>query len=114
MRLKVKYLDGREADITVSASARHMWETEHGPLLDAMRSAKADWAHFLAHTTLSRSKAISSELLDWLDSVQAVEWEMPADMLAALADALGVKPTSKEPEAVPHGESDGTPTPTVS
>lgn len=91
MRLRVNYIDGTEADIQVSASARHLWEQDHGPLFDSMRSGRSDWAHHLAHTTLFRSKATALDLLEWLDTVESVQWAMPESKLRALAESVGVR-----------------------
>jgi len=91
MRLRVNYIDGTEADISVSASARHLWEQDHGPLFDSMRSGRSDWAHYLAHTTLLRSGRTALELLDWLDTVASVQWAMPESKLRALAESVGVR-----------------------
>lgn len=91
MRLRVNYIDGTGADISVSASARHLWEQDHGPLFDSMRSGRSDWAHFLAHTTLFRAKNTGLDLLDWLDTVESVQWAMPESKLRALAESVGVR-----------------------
>lgn len=90
MKLRIVYLDGTERDVTTSASARLLWEREHGPIIDAMLG-RSDWATFLAFTTLSRAGEIDyGDILDWLDDVEVVQWGMPEDRLAALAVALGV------------------------
>jgi len=121
MRLHVRYLDtAKEADIvTVSASARHLWEQENGPLLDSMRSGSSAWADFLAHTTLRRSGRTELDLLDWLDAVEAIAWEMPEDRLVALAETLGVVATGEfevvaKEAADPTGPRAGAHTPDAS
>lgn len=95
MKLLVTYVeDGVEdAEITVSASARHLWESEHGALLDSMRSGTSGWADFLAFTTLQRRGDVGAdvELIDWLDGVESVKWRASEDNLVRLAEALGVK-----------------------
>lgn len=108
MRLGVKYLDGTEADIAVSASARHLFEEAHGPIIAAMGVGKSNWADELAHTTLSRSGQTDLELLEWLDTVETITWAMPEDRLQALAATLGVTvedPTGEPGEAPSRGTS---------
>jgi hypothetical protein len=116
MRLHVRYLDdGKEVDIvTVSASARHLWEKDHGPLIDSMTSGRSDWCDFLAHTTLQRSGRTDLDLLGWLDTVDTVLWEMSADHLVATAEALGVVPKGAYVAVGsedPTGPQDGAPSP---
>lgn len=121
MRLHVRYRDtAKGVDIvTVSASARHLWEQEHGPLVEAAASWRTDWANILAHTTLHRDGRTELELLPWLDTVEAISQEIAEDRLLTLGEILGVVPAGEfevvpKVPAGPTGPRDGAPSPDAS
>lgn len=118
MRFKVRYLDGAEVDVTASASARHLYEQNHtGSLLDAIRSGRSDWADEVVHTTLFRSKQTALDLLEWLDTVEAVMFAVDEDAVLAIAELSGVVPSGRfrivknedASEVGPTGPLDGAP-----
>lgn len=122
MRLRVRYLDGREPEIvTVSGSARHELESQQDSILAMTLQGKNSWADFLAWKTLQRRGDIAEDLdiLDWLDTVEPIEYEMPEDKLLGVAELIGVFQSGEydvvpKSGADPTGEPAGAPTPVAS
>lgn len=75
--------------------------------MSAMGSFKGYWADEIAHSSLVQTTDEDRPFDEWLDAVETVEHMQPAAVLAQLAEALGVKITEEDVEAV-------TPTPTGS
>lgn len=108
MRFLVTYLDGGEAEVVATASARRQFEAAHDEaLVAAMGSFKSYWADEIAHASLVQTTDEDRPFDEWLEAVETVQWEQPVAVLAQLAEGLGVKITEADVEAV-------TPTPTGS
>ena len=106
MRLRVTYLDGSEAEVVATASARRQFESTHGEaLLQAVGSYRSYWADELAHSSLVQTTDEARSFDEWIDAVQTVEYEVPAGRLVQLAEVLGMKVTAEDVKDV-------TPTPT--
>lgn len=109
VRLKVTYLDGTEAEVVVTASARRSFEQTHNlPLIQAVGSYQSWWADELAHASLVQTTDEDRDFEPWLDTVQEIQWEMPANKVAQIGQLLGVEITEAEvADAVPTGGAKG-------
>lgn len=106
MKFNVKYLDGSEAEVVATASALRAFEARHDQaLLLAVGTYKSYWAQEIAHASLVQRDDIEPDFDRWLDTVEAVLYEMPASKLGQLAESLGVAVTAEDVAEV-------TPTPT--
>lgn len=106
MKFHVTYLDGSEAEVVATASARRQLEKDHNTsLLQAVGSYQSWWADELVHHSLVQTTDESRDFETWLDSVQSIQYELPAARLGQLAESLGVKVTASDLAEV-------TPTPT--
>lgn len=93
MRFRVTYTDGGVDDVVATASARLLYEQEFNKaLIDGWTDGRTEGPSWIAWKTLQRTKVLGDDvdLIDWLDGVETVEMELPADAIAALAALLGV------------------------
>lgn len=101
MRLHVTYLDGTEAEVVATASARRQFEAVHNmALLSAVGSYQSYWADEIAHASLVQTTDEDRGFDEWIEAVQSIEYEMPVARLAQLAEVLGVKVTKEDIDAV--------------
>ena len=105
MKLHVTYLDGTEAEVVATASARRQFEATHNKaLLAAVGSYQSYWADEIAHASLVQTTDEDRPFDEWLETVGSILYEMPVARLAQLAEALGVKITEEDvAEVVPTG-----------
>lgn len=105
MKLHVTYLDGTEAEVVATASARRQFEATHNKaLLAAVGSYQSYWADEIAHASLVQTTDEDRPFDEWLETVESILYEMPVARLAQLAEALGVKITEEDvAEVVPTG-----------
>ena len=111
MKLHVTYLDGTEAEVVATASARRQFEATHNKaLLAAVGSYQSYWADEIAHASLVQTTDEDRPFDEWLETVESILYEMPVARLAQLAEALGVKITEEDvAEVVPTGGAAKTP-----
>lgn len=105
MKLHVTYLDGTEAEVVATASARRQFEATHNKaLLAAVGSYQSYWADQIAYASLVQTADLGRPFDEWLETVESILYEMPVARLAQLAEALGVKITEEDvAEVVPTG-----------
>lgn len=107
MRFRVTYLDGRVDTVVSTASARQLWEEEFdGSVYDAAVNGMSACANWVVWKTLVRTRVIdeNAELMEFLDTIESVEVERPADAITYFAKLLGWVPADED-SSVPPGST---------